>query len=258
LICGSTTFVPCHQLAHCSADTDKTQTTLSCILGSTFQYVLPPQHCQKQAPSLPTADLSTRPPQAQHRSLSLVLTHLQQSCFTWSSVSNLNTLVRALPDLLAAAADQTRDLASKITMTRIILPIVGGLLALVSGVDAKSKKDRVHLYQFTSDQCLDTPSGGNVDLERDKCVKINARSLTLKIDSQRKKWLDDVNHGKHMCAVTLYRDSGCVDGHQDKDDSKVVTHIIVPNMMEKCHTEEEMPVHWAKFSCRPHFGNEEV
>jgi hypothetical protein len=140
-------------------------------------------------------------------------------------------------------------------MTRIILPILGGLLALVAGVDAKSKKDMVHLYQFTSDDCLDTPSGGNVDLERDECVKINARSLTLKIDSKRKKWLDEINQGKHMCAVTIYRDSGCMD---DPKDNKVVTHLLVPHEMDKCHTEEEMPVHWAKFHCGPHISNDET
>jgi hypothetical protein len=131
-------------------------------------------------------------------------------------------------------------------MTRLILPIVGGLLALASGVNAKSKKDMVHLYEFTSDGCQGNPLGGNIDLVRDECVKINARSLTLEIDSKRKGWLNDVNHGHIQCGVSLYRDSGC---HYKKE----VATLRVPDEMGQghCHTEEELPVTWAKFHCHP-------
>jgi hypothetical protein len=132
-----------------------------------------------------------------------------------------------------------------ITMT-LILPIVGGLLALTSSVDAKSKKDMVHLYEFMSDGCQGNPLGGNIDLVRDECVKINARSITLEIDSKRKTWLDDVNNGLIQCAVSVYRDSGC---HK----SKAVATLQVPDEMGQghCHTEEELPVSWAKFYCGP-------
>src|SRR4051812_18704347 len=94
-------------------------------------------------------------------------------------------------------------------MTRIVLPILGALLAAFSSVDAKSKKDQIHLYQFEKGQCLEAPKGGNVDLERDQCTNLDARSVKAALNPTRTKWLDDVNNDHIECFLAVYSEPFC-------------------------------------------------
>jgi hypothetical protein len=127
-------------------------------------------------------------------------------------------------------------------MTRIILPIVNALLALASSANAKSKRDRIHLYQFTSDFCLDGPKGSNVDLERDRCVPLDGRSIKPMLDDTRTKWLDDVNAGKVQCALATYSAPGCTDQQE-------IEILTLPHAIQSCTTESPTPIRSAKFFC---------
>ena len=127
-------------------------------------------------------------------------------------------------------------------MTRIILPALGALLALVSNVDAKSKKDQVQLYQFTSDNCLDGPKGSNIELERDRCVDIDARSVKAMLDPKRQKWVGDVNNNLVDCGLVVYESPGCK--------QQIESPKLLPGGLGACVTKDgPKQIRSARFYC---------
>lgn len=132
-------------------------------------------------------------------------------------------------------------------MTRIILLIVGALLALTSSVDAKSKKDRIHLYHFYNTACESAPTLGNMDLERDECVTFEsaftkAEKFGLKpmLDPQRPKWKKDVEDKKIICHIALYSGHGC---------NGTATVAPLPEYLETCLPFDLLTAKSVKFEC---------
>jgi hypothetical protein len=129
------------------------------------------------------------------------------------------------------------------TMTRLVLLLLGVLLsALASGVDAKSKGDQIRMYQFTSDYCDGMPDGANIDIKREECVNINARSIKPTSDKKREKWLSDINNGATSCALIVWDGPGCT-----KDNE---AFIEFPENVGKCYTSAtHMPIRSVMFTC---------
>jgi hypothetical protein len=131
-------------------------------------------------------------------------------------------------------------------MTRILLPLIGTLLALVSSVDAKSKKSRIQLYQFNNYGCQYTPTDRNVDLEEGKCAKLEISTGRLSVkpmfDPTRGKWLDDINTGKRECVLSLYQAHSCTGTAQN---------FTLPEQLQVCARLDnpERYVEAARFSC---------
>jgi hypothetical protein len=114
-------------------------------------------------------------------------------------------------------------------MARVVTIVLCALLALFCGVHAKSKEDQIRLYQFVTDLCDGNPLGSNIDLKRNNCVNINARSIKPRIDEKRKKWVDDVNHGVVECGLYVYDVPNC-------PADQAVAMMTLPGEIDQCFT----------------------
>lgn len=144
-------------------------------------------------------------------------------------------------------SDSAPILHPQSTMTRLVPLLLSALLSVfASGVDAKSKGDQIRMYQFTSDYCDGMPSGANIDVKRDECVEIDARSIRPRLDEKRKKWLSDVNNGATQCALIIWDGPGCSGENEDLMD--------FPQEIEHCYTAAtHKPIRSVKFYCGPDF-----
>jgi hypothetical protein len=128
-------------------------------------------------------------------------------------------------------------------MTRLVPLLLGALLsALASGVDAKSKGDQIRMYQFTSDYCDGMPDGANIDIKREECVNVNARSIKPMFDDKRRKWFDDIGNGATNCALIVWDGPGCTNDNE--------AAIDFPENIGRCYTSAtHMPIRSVKFTC---------
>ena len=133
-------------------------------------------------------------------------------------------------------------------MTLLLPLVLGTLLAtLTSGVDAKSKSDQIRLYQFVTDNCNGAPLGANVDIKRDHCVSLDARSVKPRHDEKRDKWLDEVNDGHVNCWLVVYAQADC-----SSPDSAALVGMSLPNEIDDCYsTSSSDTIRSAKFFCDP-------
>lgn len=135
-------------------------------------------------------------------------------------------------------------------MTRFVLPVLSALLAFANNVDAKSKEDQILLYQFTANECAVGPKGTEINVKREACVKLDARSLKPAIDPKRMKWLDEVNSGEVQCALQVYENTNCV--------GEPKFNILLPESVTKCYDSDPTePIRSAKLHCAPNMFIEE-
>tara|TARA_R110002003_G_scaffold40_13_gene2761 strand:- start:5280 stop:5813 length:534 start_codon:yes stop_codon:yes gene_type:complete len=130
-------------------------------------------------------------------------------------------------------------------MARRVSLLLSFLLAflVIVNVEAKSKADQIRAYQFTSDYCVGDPKGANVDLQRDHCVNVDARSVKPVVDAKRLKWLSDVNNGAHSCYLMSFDSPDCPDTQ-----NVGVTVMELPPAFNKCVTSSQ-PIRSVKFVC---------
>jgi hypothetical protein len=145
--------------------------------------------------------------------------------------------------------------AHNLTMVRLAPFVLSALLsALATSVDAKSKGDQIRAYQWTSDNCNDMPKGGNVDIKRNECVNIDARSFKPTIDQKRKKWLDDINKGHLQCALVVYDRPNCPNATHEAD-----SMMLLPKEIDECYTTPDTySIGSVKFFCAPSIFNDTV
>ncbi|KAF2027573.1 hypothetical protein EK21DRAFT_91366 [Setomelanomma holmii] len=127
-------------------------------------------------------------------------------------------------------------------ITLLLLSVLLAFLAF-AGVDAKSKADQIRVYQFTGDHCVGAPKGANIDLKRNECVNVDARSVKAMLDPKRTKWLTDVNNGGHRCFLVGSHSIDCPDN--DKD----VVLQEIPHDMADCVNGGPLPIRSVKFVC---------
>jgi hypothetical protein len=132
-------------------------------------------------------------------------------------------------------------------MTRLAPFVLSALLSgLAISVDAKSKGDQIRVYQWTSDNCNDMPKGGNLDVKRNECVNIEGRSFRPRVDTKRKKWVDDVNDGDIQCVVAIYDAPDCP--NTTLPDSM----MLLPQEIDDCYTSPTgYAVGSVRFVCAP-------